>query len=165
MARKAFYSFHYEPDNWRASQVRQMGAIEGNQPATDNDWETITDGGEAAIKKWIAEQMTGKSCAVVLVGSGTAGRKWITHEIIHAWDNKKGVVGVCIHNLKNNDEEQSKKGGNPFDYITLGGTSNKLSSVVKLYDPPYSTSTQVYNYIKYNLTSWIEEAIEIRESY
>ena len=39
MARKCFYSFHYQPDNVRASQVRNIGAIEGNQPVSDNDWE------------------------------------------------------------------------------------------------------------------------------
>ena len=44
MARRCFYSFHYEPDNWRASTVRQIGAIEGNQPARDNDWESIAHG-------------------------------------------------------------------------------------------------------------------------
>ena len=37
MVRKAFYSFHYIPDNWRASQVRNMGLIEGNKPASDNE--------------------------------------------------------------------------------------------------------------------------------
>lgn len=38
MARNCFFSFHYEPDNWRAATIRQIGAIEGNQPAKDNDW-------------------------------------------------------------------------------------------------------------------------------
>lgn len=32
MARKVFFSFHYQPDNWRVSQVRNIGVIEGNQP-------------------------------------------------------------------------------------------------------------------------------------
>ena len=84
MARKVFYSFHYNPDNWRASQVRNIGAIEGNQPAKDNDWETITKGGDKAIEKWIADQMSGRSCVVVLIGAGTANRKWINHEIARA---------------------------------------------------------------------------------
>src|SRR5579862_8725184 len=74
MARKAFYSFHYNPDNWRASQVRNMGAIEGNAAVSDNDWETVTKGGDAAIEKWIAGQLKGRSCTVVLVGKDTAGR-------------------------------------------------------------------------------------------
>ena len=44
MARRVFYSFHYEPDNARAAQVRNMGVVEGNKPASDHDWETITKG-------------------------------------------------------------------------------------------------------------------------
>ena len=53
----------------------------GNKPVSDNDWETVTGGGDAAIKKWIKGQVNGKSCAVVLAGSATANRKWINHEI------------------------------------------------------------------------------------
>ena len=69
MARKVFFSFHYVPDNWRASQVRQIGSIEGNQAISDNDWEKVTKAGDLAIKNWIAGQMSGKSCEVVLIGS------------------------------------------------------------------------------------------------
>jgi len=164
MARQAFYSFHYKPDNWRAAQVRQMGVIEGNAPASDNDWESVTRGGDEAIKNWIARQMSGKSCAIVLIGANTAGRKWITYEIVNAWDENKGVFGVYIHNLKDNDRTQSMKGGNPFDHVTLGTNGKALSTVVKVYDPPYSDSSQAYNYIKTNLAGWIEEAIIIREA-
>lgn len=60
MARKVFYSFHYIPDNWRASQVRYIGAVEGNQPAKDNDWEAVKRGGDAAIQKWIDGQLEGR---------------------------------------------------------------------------------------------------------
>lgn len=142
--------------------MRNIGAIEGNKPASDNDWETITKGGDDKIKKWIADQMDGRSCVVVLIGAGTAGRKWINHEIIKGWDDGKGVVGVYIHNLKDSEENQSTKGSNPFASITHGKTGSKLSSIVKAYDPPYSTSTNVYDHIKNNLADWVEEAIEIR---
>ena len=83
MKRRVFYSFHYKPDNWRASKVRNIGAIEGNQPATDNDWETVKRGGDRAIERWIAGQMRGRSCTVVLVGANTANRKWINREIVN----------------------------------------------------------------------------------
>ena len=81
MAQRVFFSYHHEADDWRASQVRNAGAVEGNRPASDIEWETITRGGDAAIRHWIAEQLNGKSCLVVLIGSATAGRKWITYEI------------------------------------------------------------------------------------
>ena len=163
MARRAFYSFHYKPDNWRASQVRNMGVVEGNRPASDNDWETITKGGDAAIKKWISDQMSGKSVVIVLIGAKTAGRKWIKYEIIKGWNDGKGLLGVYVHNLKDKDGNQSTKGSNPFDDITVG--KKRLSSIVKAYDPPYSTSTSVYNHIKRNLRNWIETAIKIRNNH
>src|SRR3954454_23773276 len=120
MARRAFYSFHYVPDNWRASQVRNMGVIEGNRPCSDNDWETVTKGGDAKIKEWIADQLNGKSCVVVLIGTNTAGRKWINHEIIKGWDDGKGVVGVYVHNLQDSGNKQTTKGTNPFAGIKYG---------------------------------------------
>lgn len=58
MTRKAFYSFHYKNDNWRASTVRNIGSVEGNKPASDNDWEEVKKGGDSAIQKWIDGQMT-----------------------------------------------------------------------------------------------------------
>jgi hypothetical protein len=109
MTRKAFYSFHYKPDNWRAATVRNIGAIEGNKPTTDNDWETIARGGDDAIKRWIATQMQGRTCAVVLVGTNTANRKWINYEIVKAWDDGLGVVGIHIHGLKDSAQATSTK--------------------------------------------------------
>ena len=162
MARKVFYSFHYLPDSWRVSQVRNIGAIEDNKPAKDNDWETITKGGDKAIETWIHEQMSGRSCVVVLIGSATANRKWINHEIKKAWDAGKGLVGVHIHGLKNSEGKTCAKGVNPFDGFTLNSGTTKLSSVVKTYDPTGSDSAAVYKYIKDNLEKWIEEAIAIR---
>lgn len=163
MARKAFFSFHYKPDGWRASQVRNAGLVEGNQPVSDNEWEKITGQGDPAIQRWIDGQLSGRHVAVVLIGSGTAGRKWINYEIVKAWNDKRGVLGVYVHNLKDSNEKQSTKGRNPFDEITLGG-SKKLSSIVKAYEPPSSVSTAVYEHIKSNLPQWIEEAITIRQA-
>ena len=67
--------------------------------------------------------------------------------------------------MKNSNGEQSKKGNNPFDDFTVGSDKKKLSSIAKCYNPPYSTSTYVYNHIKENLEDWIEEAIKIRNNY
>jgi hypothetical protein len=164
MARKAFYSFHYAVDAWRASQVRNMGVIEGNAPVSDNDWETVKKGGDAAIEKWIANQLSGKSCAVVLVGAETASRKWVIHEIKEAWNASKGVVGVRIHNLKNASGYLGTYGANPFDELTLQNGTKKLSSVVKVYDPSGVDSTAVYKTINDKLSNWVEEAITIRSN-
>jgi len=162
--RNCFYSFHYIPDNWRVATVRSIGAIDGNTPTSDNNWETVKKGGDAAIKKWIADEMYGKSCIVVLVGSDTANRKWINHEIIEGWNNGKGVVGIYIHGLKDSGGNTSTKGDNPFDYIGYGDTGKKLSAIVKCYNPTGSTSQEKYNWIKENLANVVEDAITIRKN-
>jgi hypothetical protein len=163
MARRIFYSFQYKPDNWRVSKIRNIGAIEGNKPATDNDWETVTGGGDAAIKKWIKDQMSGRSCAVVLIGQNTAGRKWINYEIVESWKKGMGVLGIHIHNITDSKGEQSSKGRNPFTGIKIGEKS--LDSIVKNYDPHFSTSSYVYNHIANNIADWIDDAIAIRKKY
>ena len=163
MARRVFYSFHYTPDNWRVATVRNIGSIEGNQPATDNAWEAVKQGGDAAIKKWIAEQMRNRSCAIVLVGSTTANRKWINYEIIEAWNDAMGVVGIHIHGLKNRDGITSTKGANPFAYIRLN-SGTPLSSIVKCYNPAGRTSRERYDWISTHLANAVEEAITIRHS-
>jgi hypothetical protein len=165
MARKALYSFHYKPDNWRASQVRNIGVVEGNSTVSDNDWEAIKKGGDKAIQNWIDGQLKGRSCTIVLIGENTAGRKWIKYEIEQSWNDSKGVLGIYIHNLKDRDGNQSSKGKNPFDDFTMNRDGKKLSSIVKAYDSAYSTSTYVYDYIKNNLEGWVEDAISIRENY
>ena len=164
MPRRVFYSFHYKPDVMRVSQVRNIGALEANRPASDNDWETVQSGKDAAIKKWISNQMQGRSCAVVLVGQNTADRKWINHEIIKSWDDGMGVVGINIHGLKNTDGYISKKGDNPFDYIGYGNTGKKLSSIVKCYNPAGSNSKERYAWIAKHLENAVEEAIKIRKA-
>jgi len=162
MARRCFYSFHYVPDVWRVSQIRNIGAVEGNRPATDNDWETITGGGDSKIKEWIADQLIGRTCTVVLAGSGTADRKWINHEIIESWNKGMGVVSIHIHNLENSQGRQSSKGNNPLYYVTFNQSGNRFSTVAKTYDPPRTTGPGVYGYIANHIEDWIEEAIKIR---
>jgi hypothetical protein len=130
---------------------------------SDNDWETITKGGDAAIERWIAAQMAAKTCAIILIGPETAGRKWISFEISKAWNDGKGVFGIYVHNLKDINGRQTFKGGNPFDHVTFTDTGKQLSSVVAVYDPPYAESTQAYSYIKNNIAAWVETAITARK--
>ena len=163
MKRRAFFSFHYEHDAWRAAQIRNAGVVEGDTPLSDNDWESIIRRGDRAIQRWIDDQVSGKSCAIVLIGCETADRKWVKYEIKKAWIEKKGLLGIHVHNLKDEFQNQSFKGENPFASFQFDGGS--FSSIVKTYDPPYTASTNVYSCITTNIAEWIEEAIRIRSRY
>lgn len=161
--RQVFYSFHYENDAWRASQIRNIGVIEGNEPVSDNEWEKVTQGGSTSIKSWIDKQMKGRSCTVVLIGSETADRKWINYEIRESWNRNMGVVGIYIHGLKDYNKVTSDKRENPFNYIKLGD-GKALSSVVKCYNPSGNDSKSRYNWIVDHISEIIEEAIRVRKS-
>ena len=162
--RQVFYSFHYKPDCWRVSQVRNIGTIEGNKPAPDNDWETVTKNGDDAIKKWIKGQMEYRSCTVVLVGKETANRKWINHEIVESWKAGMGVVAIHIYGLKNSDGYITTQGSNPFDSISYGSSGKKLSSIAKCYNPTGTNSKERYDWIARNMSAMVEEAIKIRNN-
>lgn len=169
MARRVFYSFHYKNDVMRAAMVRSIGVIEGNAPVSSNDWEEVKRGGDAAIERWIANQMQGRTCTVVLVGADTAGRPWINHEIVELWNCGMGVVGIRVHGLIDARETKtapyygtSAFGANPFDQVTHEPTSRQLSSIVKCYDPGGADSKQRYAWIEHYLSDAIEEAIKIR---
>jgi len=162
MVRRVFFSFHFQRDAWRASQVRNIGVVEGNPSATDNKWEEVKRGGDAAIRKWIDDQLTGRSCTIMLVGAETADRQWIKYEIEKTWnDGNKGIFGIRVHRLLDHNRQATFAGSNPFDQFTLQD-GRKLSAAVKLYDPPYASSADVYAHISQNIGQWIETAIASR---
>ncbi len=160
--RQVFFSFHYDNDNWRAAQVRNMGKVNSNSTFSDNDWEKVKEKTESKIKEWIDEQLNKRSCLVVLIGEKTANRKWINYEIKRAYKLNKGIVGIYIHKLKNVYGKQDNKGANPFDYLTL--KDEKLSKYVKCFESNCSSSEKVYNDIKDNIEDLIEYGIEHKPS-
>jgi hypothetical protein len=165
MARKVFFSFHFDEDFWRTQQVRNINALEGNPLATPNAWEEVKRKGDAAIKKWIDDEMAGRTCAIVLVGAQTASRKWVTYEISKAWNDGRGVLGIRINKLLNNNGLQSTPGANPFDTVTFTKTQIKLSTVAPLKAPAGVDSKATYATIAANIENWIEEAIKVRADY
>ena len=160
--RRVFFSFQYEPDVWRAAQVRKIGALEGNASVSDNDWEQVKRGGDSAIKRWISREMRNRTCTVVLVGSNTANRKWINYEIVKSWNDGMGVVGIHIHGLKDRKGMKSSKGRNPFDFVDVSG--RHLSTIVKCYDPD-DYNARCYQWISEHLAHAVEKAISIRRGY
>ena len=157
--RQVFFSFEYNKDVWRASQIRKMNVVSKSSTFSDNDWETVKSKSEASIKKWINEQMAMRSCIVVLIGKTTSTRKWVKYEIEKAYELKKGIVGIYIHGLKNENGDRTEKGSNPF-YNVFTNNGERLSKYVTCYYPPYKSSKFVYDDISNNIDDLIENAIE-----
>jgi hypothetical protein len=154
MARKVFFSFHYERDAWRAGQVRNSNITQSLKGYLDKaEWEEIKRKGDKAIKDWIEDQMKGTSVTVVLIGKETSERKWVKYEIEKSIQKGNGLLGVYIHRLKNKDGEKDDRGPNPLDdiYISVDGKQMKASNYFRTY---YWDLNDGYN----NFSAWIEEA-------
>jgi hypothetical protein len=68
MARRAFFSFHYERDCWRAGQVRNSWVTKDREGAGFWDaaaWEEVKNKTDSEIENWIGEQLVGTSVTVV----------------------------------------------------------------------------------------------------
>lgn len=162
--RQVFFSFEYDKDVWRASQIRNMGKVSSSSTFSDNDWEEVKEKTDSKIKEWIDEQMALRSCLVVLVGKTTSSRKWVKYEIEKAYELGKGIVGIYVHGLKDSQGNQTDKGSNPF-YNLLNEDGKRLSNFVTCYDPPYKTSKYVYDNIESNIEELIENAITNKNTY
>lgn len=72
MARRVFFSFHYQRDVWRANVVRKSGEFIGTAAAGFQDaslWEEAKRKGDAAIKKLIDDNLDGTTVTCVLIGA------------------------------------------------------------------------------------------------
>lgn len=162
MRRKVFFSFHFNRDFWRTQQVRNINALEGQVLCPSNDWEMVKRRGTDAIRNWIDQQMYGKSCVVVLVGSETASRPWVRYEISKAWADRRGVLGIRIDRLLDVAGEHSAPGTNPFSLISINPYQT-LEYIAPLKSPTHLSSKDVYAWIANGIELWIDEAIEIRK--
>lgn len=156
---QVFFSFEYDADCWRASQIRNMGKVDDSSTFSDNDWEEVKKKRDKEIEKWIDSQLALRSCLVVLIGASTSGRKWINYEIRKAYELNKGMLGIYIHNIADADGKQVKKGENPFSGFTIGKEKKPLTDYVTCFDSKSSDSKKAYNDIKDNIEDLIKDAI------
>lgn len=144
MARRVFFSFHYQRDVWRVNQIRNIPTIIGCSAAGFQDsslWEEAKKKGDAAIKKLIDKGLENTTVTVVCVGYKTAGRKYINYEIDQSIERGNGIVAVKIHHLKDKD-------GN----TDLAGT---IPSKIE------ANGYKVYKYVDHEkLADWIEKAAQ-----
>lgn len=131
---------------------------------SDNDWEEVKWKNDAAIRKWIDEQMAMRSCIIVLIGATTSTRRWVKYEIEKAYELGKGIVGIRIDRLEDQNGEQTTEGSNPF-YQIYTDSGSRLSNYVTVFKSKYRSSKYVYDDIKDNIEQLIEEAIEAAGTY
>lgn len=117
MARRVFFSFHYDRDAWRVAKVRNSAVI-GNYekpPFYDKaQWESIKRQGTPAIRSWIDSQLRGTSVTIVLIGAQTAQRRWVKYEIEESIKRGNGLLGIDISKILDRELHTDTTGANPL---------------------------------------------------
>lgn len=103
MARRVFFSFHYENDINRSMVVRNSWVTQGKEAAGFIDkasFEQVKRQGDTAVKRWIDKQLEGTSVTVVLIGSETLDRPFVQYEICESLKRGNAVIGVYINKIR-----------------------------------------------------------------
>jgi hypothetical protein len=101
MARRVFFSFEYG-DVSRAMVVRNSWVTKGEAAGFVDaaEFEEVEQKGDAAIKRWIDDQLIGTSVTAVLVGADTCSSKWVKYEIDKSINRGNGLLGIDISKIK-----------------------------------------------------------------
>ncbi|MGE0737517.1 MAG: TIR domain-containing protein, partial [Alphaproteobacteria bacterium] len=156
MARKVFFSFHYDRDVRRIVQVRNSWVVRPDgeaQPFYDKAAFEEAKKRAGGIEQWIEEQLKGTSVTVVLFGSETYEREWVRHELKRSYELGKGIVAIDIHNVKDPQLGTDVQGKNPLDYWTVEQNGRKV---------PFTSLYETYDWVLdngyANMPSWIDAA-------
>ena len=162
MARRVFFSFHYENDINRAMIVRNSWVTQGTDKAGFVDkaeFETIKRKGDKAVENWIDEQMNGTSVTVVLLGSETLSRQFVQYEIRKSLERGNAIIGVKINNLKDMNSGRTSALCNLHTCVGRWSSTGNLIYFDEISDG-------IYDYVNHNgyenMGSWIENAAKKR---
>jgi hypothetical protein len=140
-ARRVFFAFHNKRDFSRANEVRARYALDGGTAEGFHDislWRETEHHGKQAVEQMISTAIARTSVTVVLIGSETANRGYMNHEIARTLANGNGLLGVHIHDIKDADGNTAEKGAVPAGLIAAGAP--------------------IYDWDRDNFTAWVEAA-------
>ena len=119
MARRTFFSFHYQNDSWRVWNVRNSWVANGTREAygffDGSVIEKKKRESDDSLKRFLREGLDNTSVTCILAGQCTHQRSWVRYEIAQSMVKGHGLLSVFIHQLKDKDGYTSKKGINPLD--------------------------------------------------
>lgn len=131
MARRVFFSFHYQDViDFRANVVRNHNVTKDNNGGYFDSslWESAKKHGDMAIKRLINSGLENTSVTVALIGSETYARRWVRYEIFKSIERGNDIFGIYINNIKCRNGYTKLNGPNLFDFIGLEISSNGMQA-------------------------------------
>ncbi|MGE6993909.1 TIR domain-containing protein [Pseudomonas sp. NPDC047961] len=130
MARRTFFSFHYQEDVWRAWNVRNCWVVNDEQASVGffdaSVFEASKKEGSEALKTFLRNGLNNTSVTCVLAGQFTAARRWVRYEIVRSVLKGNGLLTVDVHGLRNSEKELGVKGTDPLDEVGVYLANGKI---------------------------------------
>lgn len=133
MARRSFFSFHYEPDVTRAWIVRNSWVTKvssGDRQSAgffdSSVFESKQRESDEVLRQFLREGLTNTSVTCVLVGAETCLRRWVRYEIFRSFMRGNGLLAVRIHTIPTLRSQPTARGANPFDCLAFSVTSDTV---------------------------------------
>ncbi|MGY2190867.1 TIR domain-containing protein [Pseudomonas pergaminensis] len=130
MARRTFFSFHYQEDVCRVWNVRKCWATGKDREADGffdgSVFEASKRESDEALKNFLRDGLKNTSVTCVLAGQHTAARRWVHYEIVRSVLKGNGLLTVDIHGLRNDKQVLGVKGTNPLDQVGLYLSNGKI---------------------------------------
>lgn len=125
MARRIYFSFHYERDIVRAMAVRNCNKLLKDESFFYDSSldEKARREGDSAVRRLINQGIEGTSVTCVLIGAETYARPWVRYEIATSFEHGNGLFGIYLDSLSNFQGQHDVRGPNPFDYVAIAGIS------------------------------------------
>ncbi len=121
MARRVFYSFHYQRDVQRAQVVRQSWVTQPDRETAgffdSSVFESKQRTSDDALKSFLNEGLKNSSVNCVLAGNQTALRRWVRYELLRSFVDGRGIIGISIHSIANFQKQTDSAGTNPLECL------------------------------------------------
>lgn len=130
MARRTFFSFHYQEDVWRAWNVRNCWVVNNDRQSVGffdgSVFEASKKEGDDALKVFLRDGLNNTSVTCVLTGQLTASRRWVRYEIVRSVLKGNGLLAVDIHGVKNKAQVTGVKGADPLAEVGVYRSNDKI---------------------------------------
>lgn len=163
MARRVFFSFHYQDViDFRANVVRNHWLTKPDREAAGyydaSIWEKAKKEGDIALKRLINDGLQQTSNTCVLIGSETYNRPWVRYEILKSFKRGNNILGVHINSIKGKDGLTKQNGYNPFLYLGVSfSESGKRITLHELIDNKWVEYAKIDGSATYQVDTPVSE--------
>ncbi|WP_400194252.1 TIR domain-containing protein [Hymenobacter sp. B81] len=125
MARRVFFSFHYEDvKSFRVNVVRNSNFFKLKNDASRiidaSLWEKARLKGTANLKELIDTSLVGSSVTAVLIGSATHSRRWVKYELVKSFMKGNAILGIHLNRIRERTTGLiTRKGLNPLERLAI----------------------------------------------